>query len=215
MCDSTWFARPDAAPSTDPPGVPKPSQPHGAPVLDGVAQPVSRSGAPVSRARRGRAKQAGSPAGRGAWAVRIGASAAFLASAAIAVGFAFRPEVVRAWPEAASLFGALGIQTNLVGLNLVEVSSARTEEDGKPVLLVEGEIRSASPSRVGVPRLDFTVEDESGEALYQWSTKPPVPEIAPGDAARFTVRLPSPPPAGRRVIVTFRRERDGASIALR
>lgn len=210
VCGETWFAKPtvEAGPGRDLAPLPGFSDPSGSPVIDVVAQPVSRA----ALRRRRSTPPAKSP---GRWEERVALLAAVLALSGVAAAFALRPALVNAWPESASLFAALGLPTNVVGLELTEVASTVAEEDGKRVLVVEGEIRSAAPFPVGVPRLEFTIADERGDSLYQWSTKAPVPEVMPGEAARFTARLASPPPAGRHISVSFRTGRDGEAIASR
>jgi hypothetical protein len=127
---------------------------------------------------------------------------------------AFRGPLVRTAPESAALFAAIALPVNVLGLALTDVSSSLAQEDGRPVLVVEGAVANASARPTPVPPLDLRVENASGDMLYNWSAKPPKPELAPGETSRFRFRLASPPPEGKRVLVTFGRGTD-ATVASR
>jgi predicted Zn finger-like uncharacterized protein len=234
-CRETWFvmAEESGKAKGDDPGrqgtpageesIPKAS----GSVIDGEAAPLGdRRSRDLGPGGRGRARPARSGAarprspdrprravpGRAArWGLR---AAALLAVLAIPSALAFRAPLVRAAPESAALFAAIGLPVNLLGLELTDVSSSLASEDGRPVLVVEGAIANASARPTPVPALDMKVESASGDMLYTWSAKPPKGELAPGEATRFRFRLASPPPEGKRVLVTFGRARD-ATVASR
>jgi hypothetical protein len=69
-------------------------------------------------------------AGLGAWALLIGG----------------RAQIVRLAPETAPLYRALGFHVNPWRMGLDHVVSRLANEDGRPVLIVEGEIRNLSSS---------------------------------------------------------------------
>ena len=104
---------------------------------------------------------------------------------------------------------------NLVGLELSDVTASVEQDGASRVLIIEGEIRSASRHSATVPRLDFAISNPNGAGLYRWSAKPPVGELGPGESARFTVRLASPPPDGARLVASFQTGRADQSVALR
>lgn len=143
-----------------------------------------------------------------------GALAAALVLALPAAVVLRRP-IVRAAPESARVFAAIGLPVNLVGLDLTDVRSGFAEEDAKRVLIVEGAITNPGASPLAVPPLQVAVEGSAGELLYAWSTRPPRADLGPAETARFRIRLASPPPAGRRIAVTFKTDPRGATVASR
>lgn len=216
MCGESWFVHPDKLrarpqePASDWAG----DERRSVATIEGTTRP-ERGRAAQDRPGRKTGVDPSVGSGPAAYRGKLAVAATLALLLLIPTAIAFRTSVVRLWPESAALFAAISLPINLVGIELAGVASGITEEAGARVLLVDGEIRSASPVAVSVPRLEFTVEGERGDVLYRWSTKPPVAEIAPGETTRFTARLASPPPAGRRILVSFKRERDGESIALR
>ena len=219
-CRTGWFARPEpepdaATPEAVPPAAAAPAAPPPAdppPLLD--AEPA-RAGRPRSL----RAKPGRKPARRSRRAREeprrwvLGAvSAAVLA---IPASFAFRDPIVAAAPRTAKLFAAVGLPVNLAGVTLDGVSATLADENGARVLLAEGIVTGTTGAGASVPPIEITIEDEAGDALYQWSVKPPAARLARGEAVGFKARLASPPPAGRRVLVTFASGRGDAAIASR
>lgn len=197
-CGTSWLAKPETA-SPPPPTV-----------IEGRAVPRAKP-KPAGRPSKRRAGRSGASIPGARWAavslvvIAVGSTGAIL----------LRNTVVSAAPRSAALFGAIGLPVNLPGIALRDVSSVLADEGGKPVLVTEGVLSSAASGTVGVPRIEITVESPEGDVLYRWSVKPPIAELAPGEAAGFRARLTSPPPAGRRVLVTLMSPRDEADVASR
>lgn len=211
QCRETWFvSRPSSDPDAAAPmsslvAVDEPALPAIAPVVE---QRGTVRRPPPSRTGRGQ------PAG--SWIARHGATAlAALLVLAIPAAVALRRPIVRAVPETARVFTAIGMPVNLVGLDLTDVRSGFTEEDAKRVLIVEGAIANPGAYPLAVPPIQVTVEGAAGELLYAWSTRPPRADLGPAETSRFRIRLASPPPEGRRVVVTFKTDPRGAAVASR
>lgn len=167
------------------------------------------------RGRRQRPGAATCPASPGARLRR----AAMVACLALAVGvpavLAGRTALVRALPGTGSLFAAFGLPVNVLGLRLVDVSSTLSSETGATVLVVMGGIANETAEPIKVPPLQVTVEGEAGEELYAWTTTAPGQELAPGAQTTFRAPLASPPPAGRKVRLTFRDAMPAGKVASR
>ena len=131
---------------------------------------------------------------------------ALLALDAALIGW--RADVVRAAPQTASLYAAIGLPVNLRGLTFADVTTATETHDGVPVLVVEGTIVSASPRIVEVPRLRFSVRNRNGQEVYAWTAVPTRSVLGPGESLSFRSRLASPPPDAREVLVRFFNRRD-------
>ncbi|HEY1363471.1 MAG TPA: zinc-ribbon domain-containing protein [Xanthobacteraceae bacterium] len=121
---------------------------------------------------------------------------------------AWRTEVVRAAPQTAPLYAAIGLPVNLRGLSFLDVRTGSDSSDGIPVLVVDGTIASASRQAVGVPRLRFSVRNAGGQEVYVWTALPDRSNLAPGERLDFHSRLVSPPPDSRDVLVRFLDRRD-------
>jgi hypothetical protein len=115
----------------------------------------------------------------------------------------WRAEIVRAAPQAASLYAAIGLAVNLRGLMIADVTTETLTNEGVPVLVVQGRIVSAAKRTVEVPRLRFAVRNGSGNEIYSWTALPNRSLLGPGEAFAFQSRLASPPPETREVLVRF------------
>jgi len=115
----------------------------------------------------------------------------------------WRYDVVRAMPQTASLYAAVGMPVNLRGLAFVDVKTTKEMHDGVPVLLVQGTISNVSRQPHDVGRLRFAMRNGAGREIYTWTTLPGRSVLAPGESLPFQTRLASPPSEGREVVVRF------------
>ena len=84
----------------------------------------------------------------------------------------WRADVVRWFPQTASLYAAIGLPVNLRGLVFANVTTEKESQDGVQVLVVEGKIVNAARHAVDVPRLRFAVRNDSGHEIYTWTALP-------------------------------------------
>jgi hypothetical protein len=136
---------------------------------------------------------------------------AFVLVVAIAALIAWRPAVVRALPQTASLFAAIHLPVNLRGLEFTNVTSSESTEQGIKVLLVEGKIVNVTHRVLEVPRLRFAMRNRSGREVYAWTMLPSNGMLAPDAALAFRTRLASPPDDGVDVAIRFFNKRDIAA----
>ena len=120
-----------------------------------------------------------------------------------AVLIACRKDVVRALPQTAAFYAAMGLSVNLRGLEFDGVTTATHQDEGVPVLVVEGNIVNDTYHTVAVPRLKFAVRNNAGAEIYSWTAVPPRTALPPGESAAFRARLASPPLEARDVLVRF------------
>ncbi len=149
------------------------------------SRPPSR--APSRAARRTPWPLAWLFAGFGAWALLIGA----------------RAQIARLAPAAAPLYAALGLNVNLTRMGLDHVASRLDYEDGRQILIVEGEIRNLASSPRVAPRMRLSVLDAGGREIYHWIAAPPKAWLAAGETADFRARLAALPKEGHKVRVRF------------
>ena len=122
-----------------------------------------------------------------------------------------RHEVVRYFPQTASLFAAIGLPVNLRSLSFEDVKITKEERDGVPVLSVEGNIVSVAKRPVEVPRLRFAIRNTSGQEIYAWTAAAPRSILEPGEKIEFRSRLASPPAEAADVMVRFVGAQDDAA----
>jgi hypothetical protein len=120
----------------------------------------------------------------------------------------WRADVVRAVPQTASLFAAIGLPVNLRGLVFEDIKIASETHDGVNVLVVDGNIVSASGKPVEVPRLRFAVRNATSQEVYSWTAQPTRSILGPGERLAFRSRLASPPADAKDVLVRFFNRRD-------
>ena len=127
-------------------------------------------------------------------------------AAALAAWFALvggRAQIVRFLPGAAPVYAALGMKVNLRQMEVLGVTARLVEEDGRKILLVEGEIRNIGDAPRTPPRMRLAVDDSRGGEIYFWTAAPPKSRLNPGEKAFFRARLAAPPEDGADVRVRF------------
>ena len=120
---------------------------------------------------------------------------------AILVGW--RNDVVRILPQTASFYSMLGLSVNLRGLAFDSITTITEQNEGVPILVVEGGVVNNTRKIVDVPRLKFVVRNAANEEVYSWTAVAPRATLPPGEAVAFRSRLASPPTDGRDVLVRF------------
>ncbi len=138
-----------------------------------------------------------------------GWAAAILLLIAIKIGLiGWRADVVRLLPQTAAVYAAIGLEVNLRGLVFTELVTRKETQDGVPMLVVEGVIKSSNKRETAVPRLRFAVRNAAGHEIYNWTALLEQTVIAPGATLPFRSRLASPPPEAHAVLVRFFNRRD-------
>lgn len=114
-----------------------------------------------------------------------------------------RERAVRAAPQLASVFEALGFPVNARGLQLSAIESGLIDDVAGRFLIVEGDVTNITRGSARVPPIEVAVKDAAGQTLYSWKTEPPRSELEPAELMRFRARLASPPASGQSVQVRF------------
>ncbi len=127
-----------------------------------------------------------------------------------ALGIA-RADVVRMFPETAALYGAVGLDVNVRGLQLAEVAASERIDGGVPVLLVAGAIENVTRRPVDVPRIRLSVRNAEGRELYVWTAVPQRQRLVAGESMTFQTQLAAPPAEARDVVVRFLAARDAVA----
>lgn len=132
----------------------------------------------------------------------LGALAAVLAIV-VSFGIVSRESFVRAAPELATLYAAVGLPVNLRGLEFQSIRTRQEIQDGITVLAIEGEIGNVANRAVELPRVRLSVLGEKGVEIYSWTALLPKSVLYPHESVPFKSRLASPPAEGREIMVRF------------
>lgn len=203
----------DAIPHVESPSIAHdPAETTDAAAEPGVIDAVATAAPRAKQARRSRSPRK-STARRGQIpsisrrALMLPAACAVMALMAVSL-IVWRTDVVRVLPQTAPFFKALGLDVNLRGLALRDVTAGTETVDGQPVLIVQGRIDSVARNSVSLPRLHLSIRDARGHRLYTWTAALEQPALAPGETMPFRARLATPPADGRDVEVRFLTRRD-------
>ncbi|MGA7211390.1 MAG: FxLYD domain-containing protein, partial [Pseudolabrys sp.] len=124
-----------------------------------------------------------------------------------------RSEVVRFFPQTASLFAAVGLPVNLRNLKFENMRISKEAQEGLSSLVVEGTIVSVSNRPSEVPRLRFSARDSAGQEVYTWTAMPGRGIVGPGEKLDFRTRFVSPPDNAVDVMVRFVNAQDATPAA--
>jgi len=128
-----------------------------------------------------------------------------LIAGTVATGHFGRMEIVEALPQAQPIYEAAGYRfpTPLDGLDLPEVKSSRSLENGTPVLIVEGKVTNSSQESKKLPEMKAELLDKDGRPVGEWFFKIDLGVVAPGGEAPFREVYLDPDPSAVNVSVSF------------
>ncbi len=197
-CGHVWHQSPSEAVAEPEPVVAAPEPPPEAV----QREPAPRPQAYVQTPSFAVGTQEDTPKPRSLWPRRLllGAGWVVLAALVIVIGWAatiYRQQIVRSWPQSASLYSTLGLKTDASGFKFSDVKYRVETEDGQPVLAVSGALVNVSGRALSVPQVRVTLTDKDGRELYHWTFASGVVTLRPGQSKRFVTRLSSPPSAAR------------------
>lgn len=144
-------------------------------------------------------------AGSGLKRLPPAAASVFVVSgiALLGLGLWQRERVVRAVPQFAGLYAAMGLHVNVRGLAFSAVESELVNDPQGRFLVVTGDVTNITKSAAKVPPITVTVQSEDGKVLYSWTTEPPRASLESAELMHFRARLASPPENGRSVQLRF------------
>lgn len=131
------------------------------------------------------------------------ALAAAVLFAVLSIGIMSREAMVRAAPELASLYAAIGFPVNLRGLEFQNIRTRQEIQDGVSVLAIEGEVENIVNRALELPRVRLAVLGDNGTEIYSWTALLPRSILYPHERVPFKSRLASPPAAGKEVMIRF------------
>jgi predicted Zn finger-like uncharacterized protein len=144
------------------------------------------------------AKRTGRRSSGLAWALLL------LLIAVLAVGFVARNDIMAAWPPSARLYERLGLAAPSYDTVLAvrNGTSSYQQEDGKPVLVVQGEVVNISSALQTVPKLRASLRD-NGREVQSWIFQATQSRLLPGESASFVTRFKGPSPSATDLTISF------------
>jgi len=134
--------------------------------------------------------------------------ATLVLSALILGGMAFaliaaRVTIVRALPMTASLYGALGIPVNALGIEIREKNWQIAQQNGLPVLTIKGTITNTTRRGLAIPPMELTLRDDKRRELYHWIVVLDAKRLKPGETQPFQIIQKNPPLEAHDVEIKF------------
>jgi predicted Zn finger-like uncharacterized protein len=198
-CGARWTATPEQplelVPGADEAGLDQPA-------ADDPAAEAALSGDDLPRAFRTRAEEEK----RNRQAAIMGAvwaGAAIVIAAVLGVAIIFRENVVRAWPQTASAYAAVGLAVNPTGLVIEQVHAEPSLEQGHAALDVTGVIRNVVGRAVVAPPLRITLLNAQGKRVAGQITSFADPHVPSGATRSFRTSIPDPPFSAANLQVDF------------
>jgi hypothetical protein len=116
---------------------------------------------------------------------------------------AAKEKIVRWAPATARVYAAIGLNVNLRGVAFNDLRTSVVEADGRRVLTVEGALVNLTGEKVETQDMRIALRDVESREIYVWTTRAPKAELQPREETSFRLRLASPPPGAREVMVRF------------
>ena len=163
-----------------------------------VAPPIENIESVAARRYAKRAKRKGWQ-----WPLSALQSAILVLIIVDAIIVCWRTDFVRAMPQTASFYAAIGLPVNLRGLDFDGLATSTEQHEGVPILVVEGNVVNDTGKTEDVPHIRFAVRNAAHQEIYSWSAVAARTILPPGEEVAFHSRLASPPPDAHDVLVRF------------
>ena len=99
---------------------------------------------------------------------------------------------VKRIPDLASLYSTLGMNVNVVGVEIEMVDVRLEQKSGSPVLSIETELINPGTEPVILPSVEFSVLGKERLALYSWTIGPDHVGLGPGERKQIETSIAAP-----------------------
>jgi predicted Zn finger-like uncharacterized protein len=212
-CGARWVAYPEtpepepqesetAEPETaEPAAAPEPTAAEGN-LAEPAAAAAPLTGEDLPKAFRSRAEEE-RRLRRAAFAGAIWAGGALVLAAIVGAALLFREDVVRAWPQTASAYAAIGLPVNPIGLVIEQVKAEPSLQNGHATLAVSGVIRSVTDRSITAPPLRISLLNGQGKAVAGQIDALANAKVPPGETRHFVTAIVDPPFSAQVLQVDF------------
>lgn len=139
---------------------------------------------------------------------RVALIAAFALAAFVVLGGVLvlaRGLIASAFPSMTNVYASVGLDVDALGsgLNIIDVSSAREEDDVRETLVVTGVVANVDDEEKPVPLIRVALLDADDDEVQSLIVPPSRRSLSMGERMDFTARLDNPSSVARRIMVTF------------
>ena len=127
---------------------------------------------------------------------------------------AFPDRVVAAAPASIAWYESLGWEVNIYGLIISKPKIEQRFVDGRPEIIITGDVTNVSETARKLPRLRFGIRDITDTELHAWQLNNGDQPLRPGETRHFVSRLAAPPETARKVEIRFARTAEISSNTL-
>ena len=131
------------------------------------------------------------------------AGAAVVIAVVVLASVVFREALVRVWPQTASLYAAVGLPVNPVGLVIEQVKAEPSLQEGHAILAVSGSIRNVEDHAVTAPPLRISLLNPQGKRVAGQIANLANARIPSGETRRFMTAIFDPPFSAQDLQVDF------------
>ncbi|MEL7487762.1 MAG: DUF3426 domain-containing protein [Pseudomonadota bacterium] len=121
------------------------------------------------------------------WSLWLGAI-----GAAMFVAFAYRQDIVNAWPEAEAAYAVIGVEAEAQGLKIVDVSHRFATSTLGPSIEISGVLFNNTGTAASAPLMQAEAFDADGALLARWTFELDVADLPAGERAPFQTRSIAP-----------------------
>ncbi|MFI4933658.1 MAG: DUF3426 domain-containing protein [Caulobacterales bacterium] len=133
----------------------------------------------------------------------VWAGAAILIAALAGAAVIFREGVVSVWPKTASVYAAIGLTVNPIGLVIEQVRAEPSLQEGHATLAVSGVIRNVEDHPVLAPPLRISLMNAQGKRVAGQIDALGNARIPPGETRHFVTAIFDPPFSAQDLQVDF------------
>ena len=140
------------------------------------------------------------------WVTTLG----ILALAAL-LAWLFRAQIVEKFPSTRPLYQSIGIEASETGLKIHDVRTEYGENEGTPVLIVNGVVENYDLKARDLPMIQMNFKNDNDEVLANWVIEPSKTILAKGESLNFSSQYPNPPIDATKLVPVFVDESGGGN----
>ena len=107
--------------------------------------------------------------------------------------YLFRTPIVNKCPATRTLYNAFSIDVSSLGLKIYDVAGQHGDNEGVPVLFVNGKIKNTARDERDVPMVKLGFVNGNGEEIGSWVVEPSKTTLKKGEVLEFVTQYPNPP----------------------
>lgn len=196
-CSHVWRAKPDAETAAAPPSELNDD-------IGDISDPDAAIPAPARAAPKAKRRTEGG--GPKSWLqmaavawTGLGVAAAGLIGGAVA----FRVDIVEMWPQTASAYAMVGLETVIGGLVFEDVAGEQSFSDGAQVLVVTSTVRNVTGRAQPVPTVRVSLRNAQGDEVLGRMVRLEVDELGPYETTRLRTQIERPPQSALELEMRF------------